>query len=549
MAQQAVDTELTCVICLELLKDPVTIPCGHSFCRNCVQNHWDLEESKFEYSCPECRESFSHRPVLVKTVKMAALLEQLKETGQTAFPDSDCVAGAGDVPCDVCTERRLKAVHSCLQCLVSYCERHLQPHRDVAMLRKHQLMAPSDKLQEYLCPEHNEVKKMFCRSDQQLLCVVCCLDRHRGHDTVSSAAERAQRQTQLEGRRQLLLQTISDSETGLKRLQEEPQTISGSAQDAVQHSGDSFTQMILLLEDRRSGVELQIRDEEEVALRQVQERQDQVHVDIAQMKKTLSEMDVLLKTPDHNHFLQLYSDLPTHTQVSALCPVPSQELQYFESVTTALSALREKHQLVLTQSEAEVSTALREVCTLLSCRKQFLQYACDITLDPNTAHPRLCLSEGNRRVTRKKKDQSYPPHPHRFTVHEQVLSREALTGRCYWEVEWTECRWVTLAVAYRDVDTSVFFGNDDQSRALRWYGNIYYYRFNNVEHKVPGPHSSRLGVFLDHCAGLLSFYRVNDQTLIYSFVVVSLFCSCFFIIVPLLFVVTLPYVPLFMICL
>uniref|UniRef100_A0A8C6WS37 RING-type domain-containing protein n=1 Tax=Neogobius melanostomus TaxID=47308 RepID=A0A8C6WS37_9GOBI len=203
MAQKAVDTEtLMCVICLELLKDPVTIPCGHSFCRNCVQNHWDREEGMSWYSCPECRESFSHRPVLVKTVKMAALLEQLKETGQTVFPGSDSVAGPGDVPCDLCSGRRLKAVHSCLQCLVSYCEHHLQPHRDVAVLQKHQLM--------------------------QLLCVVCCMDRHRGHDMVSSAAERAQKQTQLEGRRQLLLQTISDSETCLNQLQEEPQTISCS---------------------------------------------------------------------------------------------------------------------------------------------------------------------------------------------------------------------------------------------------------------------------------------------------------------------------------
>uniref|UniRef100_A0A8C6WSW0 Tripartite motif-containing protein 16-like n=1 Tax=Neogobius melanostomus TaxID=47308 RepID=A0A8C6WSW0_9GOBI len=501
---------LTCAICLELLKEPVTVPCGHSFCSSCVQSHWDREESQSEYSCPECRQSFSPRPVLVKNIMLAALVELMKEAGPTAPPVGDCVAAPGDVPCDVCSGRKLKAVHSCLQCLVSYCERHLQPHRDVAGLQKHQLVVPSDKHQEYLCSEHNEVKKMFCRSDQQLLCVVC-VDQHKGHDTVSSAAERAQRQTQLKTRRQQLLETIRDSETGLRRLQEKAQAISRSAQDAVQLSGDGFTQMILLLEKRRSEVEQQIRDQEKSELRRVQELQDQVQQDITQRKKTLSEMDTLLKTPDHNHFLQLCSDLPSHGQTTAVSTVPSDELQYFESVTTAL---REKIQLSLNQSEAEVSTALREVHTLLSCREGFLKYAGDITLDPNTVHKNLVLSEGNRRVTYYSKEQSYPHHSDRFIHQQQVLSREALTGRCYWEVEWSGTQWVSLALTYRDiVNTPGCFGFNDWSWALTLSSSGYSYKFTRVSSQLTAPTSSRLGVFLDHSAGLLSFYSVKDQTL------------------------------------
>ena len=140
--------------------------------------------------------------------------------------------------------------------------------------------------------------------------------------------------------------------------------------------------------------------------------------------------------------------------------------------------------------------------------------ACDLTLDPNTAYRLLSLSEDNRKVTLVGGVQSYPDHPDRFDSQYQVLGREALTGRCYWEVEW-EGR-VEIGVTYRGItrrggggDSEL--GGNNKSWSLVCRDGLYSAWYNGRETALPLPPagSTRVGVYLDRPAGSLSFYRVS----------------------------------------
>uniref|UniRef100_A0A673XK51 RING-type domain-containing protein n=1 Tax=Salmo trutta TaxID=8032 RepID=A0A673XK51_SALTR len=110
MAQQGVlldQDQFCCSVCLDLLKEPVAIPCGHSYCRICIEGCWDQDVLKGVYSCPQCTETFTPRPNLRKNNMLAELVEKLKKTGlQTAPPPALCCAGPGDVVCDFCTGTR-----------------------------------------------------------------------------------------------------------------------------------------------------------------------------------------------------------------------------------------------------------------------------------------------------------------------------------------------------------------------------------------------------------------------------------------------------------
>uniref|UniRef100_A0AAZ1Y0F6 B30.2/SPRY domain-containing protein n=1 Tax=Oreochromis aureus TaxID=47969 RepID=A0AAZ1Y0F6_OREAU len=153
------------------------------------------------------------------------------------------------------------------------------------------------------------------------------------------------------------------------------------------------------------------------------------------------------------------------------------------------------------------------------------KYSCQLTIDTNTVHRELKLSDNNRKVTRVEENQSYPDHPDRFDyLYPQLLCKDELTGRCYWEVEWREL--VDISVSYRGIvrkgdSNDCLFGRNDQSWSLRCSHDYGYSVYQNKENRSISSSSSssfisnRVAVYVDHPAGTLSFYRVSSDTLIH----------------------------------
>ncbi|XP_052363558.1 tripartite motif-containing protein 16-like isoform X2 [Oncorhynchus keta] len=523
MAQQRVlldQDQFCCSVCLDLLKEPVTIPCGHSYCRICIEGYWDQDVLKGVYSCPQCRETFTPRPNLRKNNMLAEMVEKLRKTGlQAAPPPALCYAGPGDVVCDFCTgTRKQKALMSCLVCLASYCETHLQPHYEFPALKKHKLVKATAQLQEKICSHHDKPLEVYCRTDQQCICLLCTMDEHKGHDTVSAAAERTEKQRQLGMSQQKVQQRFQEREKRLKELQQTVKSFKCSAQSAVEDSDQIFTELIRSIERRSSEVKELIRAQEKAQVSQAEGLLEQLKQEIAELRKRSTELEQLSHTEDHIHFLQRYQSLSSISVSSDLPSIVVRPLQYFGDVSKTVSELREKLEDFLKGEWAKISTTVNIVGVVLppepKTREQLLQYSCQLTLDPNTAHTHLSLSEGNRKVTYTRQVQPYPDHPDRFTNYRQVLCREGLSRRCYWEVKRTGDV-IVIAVSYKDISrtergTDGVFGNNNKSWSLYYNSGEYCFRNNNVVTKVSGPQSSRVGVYLDHKAGTLSFYSVSD---------------------------------------
>ncbi|KAM6919087.1 tripartite motif-containing protein 16-like [Xenentodon cancila] len=507
---------LRCLICLDLLKDPVAIPCGHSYCLNCIKTFWDEEEEKKIPSCPQCRRMFTPRPELLKNTMLAAVVEQLKKTGLQAAPADHCYAGPEDVVCDFCSGRKLKAIKSCLVCLASYCEEHLQPHYDVTPLKKHKLVDPSKNLQDNICSHHDEVMKMFCRTDQKCICYLCSVDEHRGHDTVSAAAERTERQREMEVSRQQIQQKIQDREKDVKRLQQEVEAINQSADQTVEDSEKMFTELISLIQKRSSDVKQQIRSQQETEVSRVKELEEKLQQEITDLKSKDAELKQLTNTKDHIVFIR-NSTTATYLSKSIYFPFfHSFYLQHFRGVKMAASHLRDEMQEVLKEEWMKSSLMVSEVDVSPSkepkTRADFLQWFQELTLDPNTAHTNLSLSKENRKVTYVMVGQRYSYHPDRCVAKNQVLSRESLTGRCYWEVE-KGVGGVAVVLAYKNSKTvKEMFGENAHSWALHVSKRSQKFKHKSTSNHVLSPVTSRIGIYLDHRAGVLSFYGVSKTT-------------------------------------
>ncbi|CAB1415800.1 unnamed protein product [Pleuronectes platessa] len=566
------ESQFRCPICLELLKDPVSIPCGHTYCMDCVNSYWDQAESA-QLSCPQCRETFSPRPVLRRNTVLAEVVDKLKLSEMVAAPQLYLV-GLGEVPCDFCpAEGRLRAVKSCLVCLASFCELHVLPHREVGTLRRHKLVAALECPAERLCAQHRlglEPAGSGTEAEWSGDCLLCEADQEELH---GGDAQRTRRQLQLQESQRMFQGRIRIGERDIEEFQQSLESLKVSA-SAVLEDGDAlFADMSVRLEKTKAEVRARLEAKERAVVGRAERDIEMLEKDVEELRRRDEEISQLLQTVDNTHFLQAAPLLCGPVATGRPSRALSLPTEAFSGARGALCHFRSRMEELCREEVDKISRAVNEnyvsggecvkggrnqcvenskpqhtqlpagphattravpVSFPLSSlslqpadqrmRAAFLRFSCRLSLDPDTAHPTLILLEGPQGAHCGEEPQSYPPHPQRFDSVAQVLCREGqFGGASYWEVEWRGGGWIDIGVTYRGIGRKgggkpCLLGRNENSWRLRCTHAGYAAWHDNRKTTVAAPPCPRIGVFLERQKGVLSFYSVSDTVvLLYTF--------------------------------
>ncbi|XP_068165227.1 E3 ubiquitin/ISG15 ligase TRIM25 [Antennarius striatus] len=368
------EEQFNCPVCLDLPNDPVTIPCGHSYCMSCIKDYWSKDDPKGIYSCPQCRQTFCPKPSLSRNTMLAEAVEQLRKGSLKADVRESTRSGRGvsssssrskgklstsAVLCNMCTEER-QAVKSCLACMSSYCEAHLKPHKTKKSLKQHELIPPTSNLAEKICTQHKYLQEFYCRQCKTFICWLCTSNQHKGHESVSNKAERLERQKALAEMQAENQQRLKDREQELKDLKK--------VMDVMKHSADrvhddtkrslselqrSLERLQELLEDVLDQVGLE-------KMGQAQEVVDGLETEIRELRKRETEMKDLTQSEDNIHYLQTCDSMCSPLESGDLPRVTVNSEASLEPVRDVITDLREKVEDMCNQELVKITKQVND---------------------------------------------------------------------------------------------------------------------------------------------------------------------------------------------
>ncbi|XP_036452740.1 E3 ubiquitin-protein ligase TRIM39-like [Colossoma macropomum] len=501
------EDQLQCSICLDVFTDPVSTPCGHNFCMVCLKECWD---SSSRCKCPVCMEEFSKRPELRVNTFISGLAAQFKKSVQvkSSRAPEKRPSKPTKVLCNYCTDEQLEAVKSCLDCGVSYCETHLMPHKTIAKLKKHKLMDPVENLEDYICQKHERPLELFCRNDQTCVCRFCTEGDHKTHSTVPIEEESRRKRTQLQRTQAAVHQMIQNRRRKIEEIKRSVELHKKSTEKEKADSVEVFRALLRCIERSQAELLEVMEEKQKAAERQAEEFIKELEQEITELKRRDTELEQLSHTEDHLHLLQVYPSLCSPPHTKNWTDVRINTHLRVETLRRALSQLQE-----------ELSKEMEKIPEIKIKRIQ--QHAVDVTLDPDTAHPKLLLSDDGKQVTCGDKRQNLPENPERFDYCVCVLGKEGFSsGRFYYEVQVSKKTDWDLGV------TTESTNRKGQITASPKNGYWTIWLRNKAEYKaLDSPHVplslkqalQKVGVFVDYEEGLVSFYDVEASSHIYSF--------------------------------
>ncbi|KAK7171667.1 hypothetical protein R3I93_004082 [Phoxinus phoxinus] len=484
--------ELQCSICLDPFTDPVSTPCGHNFCKSCLNQCWGNSQT---YNCPLCKETFRRRPDLKINTALREVVLLFKEKSDQSKTE---------VLCDICDGIKMKAQKMCLMCQISYCQTHLEPHQRVPKLKKHKLIDPVENLEVYICQKHEKPLELFCRDDQTCVCFLCAVTDHRNHNTVSVEEESKEKKSQLMKMQTDMQQMIQDRMKRIQDIKHLEELRKEASEKEKAESIELFTDLIRSIERCQSEQLEMMEQKQKAAEKQTEEFIKELEQEITELKRRDTELEQLSHTEDHLHLLQIYPSLsrPAHT---------SRWTEISNDTRESETNLRK----ALTQLQETLDEKLKSVL------KRMQRYTVDVTLDPDTAHPTLILSDDGKQVMDGDIELELPDNPKRFDTCICVLGKEGFSsGRFYFEVQVKgKTKW-DLGVARESINRKGMITLTPENG----YWTVILRNENHYQACESSSVSLSLrvkpqvvGVFVDYEEGLVSFYDVKSSSHIYSF--------------------------------
>ncbi|XP_077314671.1 E3 ubiquitin/ISG15 ligase TRIM25-like [Lithobates pipiens] len=492
MASVDVREDLCCSICHSIYTDPVILQCGHNFCKVCMNCVLEKQEESGVYSCPECREEFPERPVLLRNIT-------LHNISKCFFPAGPAQEETG-VLCTYC-DSSVPAVKTCLQCEASLCGKHLKKHKTSP---EHVLVDPTMSLEDRKCPTHKEVLKYYCTKDSSCICVTCRLDgNHQEHQVVSLDQASEREKQNLRNLLQNMTSSRAETEKMVQRLQTHIKSIKGKAVGKRKKVTAMFSDLRTKLDDLEKAVLANISKEEKRAtcsvsqlIQQMKLRMDELHRKMRRIQELCDLTDPLTVVRESKKNVYFDDGKKDHG-------IEDKYLKIFQAANL--------HETVMVET---LHSTLSDIIT--SAEKNI--YLFSYKLDGNTAAKSLRLSQNGKeaRWIKPAPDSSHEDSPERFQDCSQVLGTPCISsGQHLWEMQMSECGEWRLGVSCGSIDRRgdpSYLGCNDKSWCFSKSSNNRYSVIHNRREIIMSHNIScnRFRAYVDYEAGQVSFYELCD---------------------------------------
>ncbi|XP_040214343.1 E3 ubiquitin-protein ligase TRIM39-like [Rana temporaria] len=486
MASAYLRDELKCPICLNLYEEPTILMCGHNFCLDCIATALSTQEFHGIYSCPECREQYTERPMLLKNRNLRKIVAWFR----TSYKE--------EILCTYC-DYPVPASKTCLLCEASFCAKHLSYHRKSA---DHILSEPTTTYGESKCSTHKEALNYYCWEDSARICMSCwAAGEHRGHrvDLLIEASEKKKEELRkcsnaLDSERQEIRRRIQNLDNYWREEDKKTFAVTRSYIDLSMEITEQLSgvEKAFLQEIRRQNN--QISDSVSDLNRQLNLKQSQLARKIRHMKKLCDIRDPLavLKMPPNGDDLSLGIG---DTIINPKCL---------------------DEEMISDRLQCELGNLTQCLKDVLKTGQFSVMEKANISLDINTAHQQLIISKDLKRATNAEICMAIPDSPQRF-ICSQVLSVQGFTsGTHYWEVDVSEAEEWLVGVANESIERKIsgnvsFLGYNEKSWSLIQTMSRLHVRHANYPIYIDCKYLVKtVGIYLEYEAGRLSFYQLCD---------------------------------------